>query len=44
MMYDDKYLYKCIDCGKDFFTEGEKKFYESKQLKIPTKMIKNVVT
>lgn len=37
MMYDDKYLYKCIDCGKDFFTEGEKKFYESKQLKIPTR-------
>ena len=37
MMYDNKYLYKCIDCGKDFFTEGEKKFYESMQLIIPTR-------
>lgn len=25
-----KYLLKCIDCGVEFFTEGEKDFYESK--------------
>lgn len=30
-----KYLLNCMDCGAEFFTEGEKKFYESKELKMP---------
>jgi hypothetical protein len=29
------YLLKCIDCGADFFTEGEKDFYLSKGLHMP---------
>lgn len=29
------YLLKCMDCGADFFTEGEKNFYESKGLTMP---------
>ena len=29
------YLLKCIDCGADFFTEGERDFYLSKGLETP---------
>ncbi|PLX69582.1 MAG: hypothetical protein C0603_01250 [Denitrovibrio sp.] len=30
----------CVDCGEDFFTEGEKLFYEQKKLKLPSKCSK----
>lgn len=30
-----KYLLECMDCGVEFFTEGEKKFYDSKGLTMP---------
>ena len=29
------YLLKCIECGADFFTEGERDFYNSKGLNMP---------
>lgn len=29
------YLLKCMDCGAEFFTEGERNFYESKGLTMP---------
>lgn len=29
------YLLKCIECGADFFTEGEREFYNSKGLNMP---------
>ena len=29
------YLLKCIECGADFFTEGEKSYYKSKGLSMP---------
>ncbi|SCL85456.1 hypothetical protein PP176A_0869 [Sporanaerobacter sp. PP17-6a] len=29
------YLLKCIECGADFFTEGERNFYKSKDLNMP---------
>lgn len=29
------YLLKCIECGAEFFTEGEKNFYNSKGLNMP---------
>lgn len=29
------YLLKCIECGADFFTEGEREFYKSKGLNMP---------
>ena len=31
----EKHLLKCVDCGTDFFTEGENEFYISKGLSIP---------
>ena len=34
-MDNKKYLLKCMDCGKAFFTEGEKSFYNSKGLTLP---------
>ena len=34
---NETYLLYCIDCGAGFFTEGEKEFYESKGLTIPTR-------
>ena len=35
MSKDIKYLLKCIECGADFFTEGERNFYNSKGLDMP---------
>lgn len=32
---NDIFLLKCAVCGKPFFTQGEKKFYETKGLTIP---------
>jgi hypothetical protein len=32
---DTNFLLKCIDCGADFFTEGERDFYLSKGLHMP---------
>jgi len=32
---DTNYLLKCIECGTDFFTEGERGFYISKGLDMP---------
>ena len=37
MPKENKYILKCIECGIDFFTEGEKKLYESKGLFMPKK-------
>lgn len=34
---DDNFLFTCSDCGAPFFTEGEKSFYESRRLTIPTR-------
>lgn len=34
---DEVFLLKCVCCGKPFFTQGEKNFYESKGLVIPKK-------
>ena len=34
-MKDKKYILKCLDCGKAFFTEGEKSFYISKGFTLP---------
>lgn len=31
----EKLLLTCIECGKDFFTEGEKKYYEEHKLVLP---------
>mgnify|MGYP000946548833 CR=1 FL=1 len=31
----EKYLLKCVECGVDFFTEGEKEFYKRKGLYMP---------
>ena len=31
----DKFLLTCIDCGKPFFTEGEKEFYEARHFVMP---------
>lgn len=33
----DDFLQKCIDCGERFFTQGEKDFYESKNLRLSKK-------
>ncbi len=33
----DTFLLKCVVCGKQFFTQGEKDFYISKGLTIPTR-------
>lgn len=35
MSVDKTYLLKCIECGADFFTEGERNFYNSKGLNMP---------
>lgn len=35
--YADDYLLVCCDCGTPFFTIGEKSFYESRNLTIPTR-------
>jgi hypothetical protein len=32
---DTNYLLKCVECGADFFTEGEQAFYKSKGLNMP---------
>ncbi|WP_373889708.1 P-loop ATPase, Sll1717 family [Paludicola sp. MB14-C6] len=36
-LQDEDTLLKCSNCGKPFFTQGEKKFYESKGFVIPNK-------
>ncbi|MDD2482438.1 MAG: AbiH family protein, partial [Lutispora sp.] len=35
MAENTDYLLKCIECGDDFFTEGERNFYKSKGLNMP---------
>ena len=35
MAEDINYLLKCIECGADFFTKGERNFYNSKGLNMP---------
>lgn len=35
MVENTNYLLKCIECGGDFFTEGERDFYNSKGLNMP---------
>lgn len=35
MSQEKEGLLKCLDCGVEFFTEGEKKFYKSKGLNMP---------
>ena len=35
MSKEKNYLLKCIECGAEFFTEGERNFYNSKGLNIP---------
>lgn len=35
MSEDTIYLLKCIECGEEFFTEGEREFYNSKGLNMP---------
>jgi len=35
MAEDTIYLLKCIECGAEFFTEGERDFYNSKGLNMP---------
>jgi len=35
MSENTNYLLKCIECGADFFTEGEQVFYNSKGLDMP---------
>ena len=34
-LLSEHYLLNCIDCGKNFFTPGEKAFYESHNLILP---------
>lgn len=34
-MIDVAFLKKCVDCGKDFFTEREKNFYKARRLILP---------
>ncbi|MPM27596.1 hypothetical protein SDC9_74109 [bioreactor metagenome] len=40
MVVAQDYLLKCLECGEPFFTPGEKEFYESKNLTIPTRCSK----
>jgi hypothetical protein len=35
MSEENIYLLKCIECGTDFFTEGERDFYNSRGLNMP---------